>query len=765
MATYEQVMQALRAADAAGNAEDAQRLAQIAQSLSQPQQAPVTDIRSETMAETGGGAAVGMPRRGRAAVVQPVTPLEATAAGVFKGAVLNPALAVTQVVGGEGGREYVKGIQDQYRQTREQAGLSGIDIPEIAGSIVSPINRLFPAVTAAGPVGRIAQFGTQGAIIGALTPAEEAENLLTQKLQQAGAGALFGGILSGSLDLGKGALNIAKEFTKPLTTAGQKSILQQRLLEMAGKEPEKIISALRNAPELVPGAKPTAAEALADIPVATSLAAFQKSIEKIPTQGIAADFSTRRSDVEKARKALLRQSGGTQDDLIEAIAERTRVTEPLRESGLAQANIYGELAPKFEQQIAEKFASKARALQVGGKLETEAAQLMRPTAPISDFERRVAQATGQQVPEGSFRQGAAFYPVEGMPAVPLSYRPEFNKDLINVVENIEGAKTAKNIAAQRQAEGQFKKLQLQSLAENGFYPLRVSPIIEYIDNVLQTPGLMASDVVKKTFTNLKDKLVAQSDPATGIADSRNLYTIRKEIGNDVKRFSKETENWDARLTGGLVDNVKSYIDNAIEKAGNSGDWKKYLKTFQQESTKINQMQIMQALEKQLGTPLGNAERVAGFAAAVENAPNLIKRSTGQARFQKLDEIMTKKQMDDIDSLLADVSREAKGDTLASLSRAEGQTTAELPNLLNRYATATNAVLKLIKKDAVADINRLMATMSLNTPLLADFMQGVPPSKAESVVKALWSRLTPENREALNRALIIRGAVPQMTEGE
>lgn len=683
-----------------------------------------------------------------------------TLLGVGKG-IVNPALAVGQFVA----PETTQNLLSRYKEARTELGGQGVDVGEIIGTVINPLNRFLPAATAATTTGRAAQYAGQGAVLGVLTPAEDAKNLVTEKLQQAGAGALFGGILSGALDLGKGAYNIAKEFVKPITTAGQKAILQQRLLEMAGKEPEKIISALRNAPELVPGSKPTAAEALADIPVATSLAAFQKSIEKIPTKGIAADFAVRRQDVANARQSLLRQTGGTQDDLIEAIAERTRVTEPLRESGLAQANIYGELAPKFEQQIAEKFASKARALQVGGKLETEAAQLMRPTAPISAFERRVAQATGQQVPEGSFRQGAAFYPVEGMPAVPLSYRPEFNKDLINVVENIEGAKTAKNIAAQRQAEGQFKKLQLQSLAENGFYPLRVSPIIEYLDNVLQTPGLMASDVVKKTFTNLKDKLIAQSDTATGIADSRNLYTIRKEIGNDVKRFSKETENWDARLTGGLVDNVKSYIDNAIEKAGNSGDWKKYLKTFQQESTKINQMQIMQALEKQLGTPLGNAERVAGFAAAVENAPNLIKRSTGQARFQKLDEIMTKKQMDDIDGLLADVSREAKGDTLASLSRAEGQTTADLPNLLNRYATATNTVLKLIKKDAVADINRLMATMSLNTNLLADFMQGVPPSKAEAVVKALWSKLTPENREALNRALIIRATVPQMTEGQ
>jgi ligand-binding SRPBCC domain-containing protein len=734
MATYEQVIEALRAADAAGNTEDAQRLAQIAQSLSTQQKAPVADVRSETMAETGGGAAVGMPRRGRAAEVQPVTPLEATLTGVAKGAVFNPALAITQVVGGEGGRQYVRGIQDQYQQTREQAGLTGIDIPEIAGAVISPINRLFPAVTG-GAAARAGQYATQGAVLGALTPAEEAENLLTEKIKQIGIGGLFGGVLSGAFDLGKGAYKVAKEFTKPLTTAGQKAILQERLVAMASAEPEKILSALKNAPEIVPGAKPTAAEALADIPAATSLAAFQKSIEKTPKQGIAVDFSVRKSDVANARKALLQQTAGTQDDLIEAIAQRTRATAPLREGALEQANIAGELAPQFEQQIAQKFASKGQALQTAGLLGTEASQQ-------------------QQLARN-------FFPVPGYPRV----GPELSNNFDRVLGNLEGAKAAKDIAAQRQAELQFKQLQLQSLAENGFYPLRVNPIIENIDNVLKKPGERASDVVVSVFGSLREKLQRLSNPTTGVIDSNDLYTIRKEIGNDIKKFSEASQNWDAKLTGGLEKNVKSYIDNAIEKAGNSGDWKRYLDTFQKESTKINQIQIAQALEKQLGTPLGNAERVAGFAAALENAPNLIKRSTGQARFQKLEDIMTKKQMNDFNSVLADVSREAKGDTLASLSAVEGQALADLPNLLNRYATVTNTILKLIKKDVKDDLNRMFADMALNPPALAAFIEGVPASKSQAVVKALWSRLNDQNKAALNRALIIRPAVQQGTEGE
>jgi ligand-binding SRPBCC domain-containing protein len=708
-----------------------------AQKLYQPtaqQKTPVADIRSEKMAETGGGAAVGMPRRGRAAEVQPVTPLEGVLTGVAKGAVFNPALAITQVVGGEGGRQYVKGIQDQYKQTREQAGLSGIDLPEIAGAVISPINRLFPAVTG-GAAARAGQYAGQGAVLGALTPAEEADNLLTEKIKQIGIGGLFGGVLSGALDLGKGAYNIAKEFAKPITTAGQKTILQERLIEMAGKEPEKIINALRNAPEIVPGSKPTAAEALADIPAATSLAAFQKSLEKTPTLGISADFAIRRADVANARKSLLQKTAGTQDDLLEAIAQRTRTTAPLREDALSQANIAGELAPQFEQQIAQKFASKAKALQTEGVLGTEAAQQ-------------------QQLARN-------FFPVPGYPRV----GPELSNNFDQVLGNIEGAKAAKNIAAQRQAEGEFKKLQLQSLADNGFYPLRVSPIIENIDSVLQKPGERASDVVVNVFGSLKDKLQRLSNPTTGVIDSNDLYTIRKEIGNDIKKFSEASQNWDAKLTSGLEKNVKSYIDNAIEKAGNSGDWKRYLDTFQKESTKINQMQIAQALEKQLGTPLGNAERAAGFAAAIENAPNLIKRATGQARFQKLDDIMTKSQLEDFNSVLADVSREARGDTLASLSNADRQALLELPNMLNRYALITNTVLKLIKKDATAEINRLAADMSLNPPLLAAFIEGVPPSKSQAVVKALYSKLTPETQAALNRSLIIKAVVPPITEGE
>lgn len=723
MATYEQVMTALRNADAAGNVEDARRLAQIARSLQQqPAARPTqTEYTAEQMAPST-PEDVGFSGEAPSATEKAIG---RTILGIGKG-IVNPALAVGQFVA----PERTQDLLTRYKEARANLGGEGLDVGEIFGTIVNPINRLFPAATAATTTGRAAQYTGQGAVLGALTPVEDAQNLLSEKINQVGFGAVLGGVLSSGIDLGKGVINIAKEFYKPITTAGQKVILQERFQELASKEPEKIIAALRNAPELVPGSKPTAAEALADIPAATGLAAYQKSLESLPQKGIAADFAVRDVAQQTARKQVLQKTAGTEDDIIAAIAERTRLTEPLREGALAQANIAGQVMPRLEQEIADKFKSKAGALQVGGRLETEAMQQ-------------------QQL-------SREFFPVPGYPRVSPEYSQNFNR----IVENLEGATLSKNIAAQRQAEAEFKKFQLQSLANEGFYPLRVQPIINNIDTILSKPGERASDVVTNVFSSLKEKLVRLTDPATGIIDSRDLYTIRKEIGNDIKKFSQESQNWDAKLTSGLEKNVKGYIDNAIEKAGNSGDWQKYLDTFQKSSTKINQMQVAQALEKQLGTPLGNKERAAAFAAAVENAASIIKRSTGQNRFQKLNEVLTPQQIGDINKVLADVQRKAKAEDLASLSRVEGQATIEIPQLLNRYASITNAVLKALKKDATVDINRFAADLVLDTPKLAAFIEGIPANKMQSIMTSFMSRLSPETRDAFSRAVIIRPAVVQ-----
>lgn len=112
----------------------------------------------------------------------------------------------------------------------------------------------------------------------------------------------------------------------------------------------------------------------------------------------------------------------------------------------------------------------------------------------------------------------------------------------------------------------------------------IKNVTDAIDSMASRPGTRASDVVQKSLSAVKEKIASLADD-TGKIDARDLYTIRKEIGNTIDKFSKETSNWDKRLTSGLERNIQKHIDDAIEGAGGSG-WKNYLRTFSEGMKKI-----------------------------------------------------------------------------------------------------------------------------------------------------------------------------------
>jgi len=115
-------------------------------------------------------------------------------AGLAKGAVINPAAAIAQVAGGEGGRQFAEEAQKSYETQRKNAGAEGFDWAELAGSIISPVNRVLPG----GAGGRAALGGAAGA---AMTPVL-GENLsmsdvLAGKVEQMGIGAVAGKLVGG----------------------------------------------------------------------------------------------------------------------------------------------------------------------------------------------------------------------------------------------------------------------------------------------------------------------------------------------------------------------------------------------------------------------------------------------------------------------------------------------------------------------------------------------------------------------------------------
>lgn len=189
-----------------------------AQKLYTPPIKEVVYPSEEAQAAAEARQAVADRRPGRRAVVQPITPLEAVAGDFAKGFIINPAVAVAQVVGGQKARDYASSIEQQQQAARKEAGLEGIPLGEIVGAVVSPVNKLIPA----GAVGTIAGRGAIGGVVGSVLNPVTGENLSLEdvvagKVEQAGLGALFGRLGAGIA----GALTpTLKTGTRELMQAG-----------------------------------------------------------------------------------------------------------------------------------------------------------------------------------------------------------------------------------------------------------------------------------------------------------------------------------------------------------------------------------------------------------------------------------------------------------------------------------------------------------------------------------------------------------------
>ena len=232
MATYEQVLTALRAADAAGNVDDARKLAAIASNMRSSTTATVRTAPVEYTAEQMAPATPEDVGFSGAAPSETEKLIGRTALGVGKG-IINPALAAAQLV--PAARPAVEDIQRRYQEARTNLGGEGFDVPELIGSIVNPVNRLIPV---GGAVGSVAARGALGGAIGAATQPVIGENLTTEqilagKVEQLGLGAI----------IGRGASALASALT-PTLKAGTRELIESGVPVTPGQAYEGMGGAL-----------------------------------------------------------------------------------------------------------------------------------------------------------------------------------------------------------------------------------------------------------------------------------------------------------------------------------------------------------------------------------------------------------------------------------------------------------------------------------------------------------------------------------------
>jgi hypothetical protein len=643
-----------------------------------------------------------------------------------KGAVVDPLLAVNQILAStglfgqgvrQGATQNVRNLEAAVQEGRARVGSEGFDPYQLLGAVVSPANKLVglaQAGAAPGLASMVTRSAGTGAALSALQPvAAPVEQFAEKKLEQMATGAVLGPILEGGV---KGVVALTG-LVKGLTPAGRQELMQKQLNTLAGPDRDRVVEALRDARELVSGSRPTAAEAVSNIPSAVELAAAQR---KLASQtGTVGRFAERAAESQAARVRALQGISGTEAERVALAAERGAVTGPMRETALEQANLAGPVFTKLEKEIADKFNSLAAAEQTAGMVGLAATT------------QRAAGQTG---------------------------RPGWLSAGDIAAEAAGRAQAYKNLAGTLRGEAQLKQFQLSSLEQNGFFPLRATDVTDELDRAIRGT---VSDQSKSVLQAVKDKIVSKADE-NGLLNSRDLYeNVRKLSNQDIAKLLGLGDQY---ASGGLpqqaasaLGNVKKYIDAALNKSSD-GLWSKYLTSYTDYSNRLNRMEIGDYLVNKLQTPL-DKEMAGVFASAVENAAGTIKKSTGVPRFEKLSDVLTPIEVGAVNNVVADLRRASKADELArKLSTVETDLpnlAKEVPSLLNRTLTLAKSAFDQMQKGNAVAFNKQMAELMMDPGALAQFMTtAVPKGKLNELTSAMLKLMDEPTRAAFTQSFVI-----------
>jgi hypothetical protein len=330
--TYEQVIQALRNADAAGDVEAARSLAEIANRMAQ-----------EQPQQQANGA--------MATVFGDRPPLEATGRqlGLAARAGLTGAAGIPSIVGDPlnqllnmiAGREVFPPVSQSVQQLMTRAGLPQ---PETAQERV--VQDVSSALSGVGTTAKLAQtlapraaaplsenLGLQAAgALGGAGAASLGREEGAGALGQLGLGVLGGMVAPGAAGTTAQALTRATTGSvRPFTEAGRQVITGQVLRELSA-DPEAAMRAAQRYQPSIPGYRPTTAQATRDV----GLISAETPIRSMETSG---RFLAQTSEANQARMAILDRLAKDETALSQAIAKRNEVTTPLREQAFARSTV------------------------------------------------------------------------------------------------------------------------------------------------------------------------------------------------------------------------------------------------------------------------------------------------------------------------------------------------------------------------------------------------------------------------------------------
>jgi hypothetical protein len=240
--------------------------------------------------------------------------------------------------------------------------------------------------------------------------------------------------------------------------------------------------------------------------------------------------------------------------------------------------------------------------------------------------------------------------------------------------------------------------------------------------------------VSKVATTLDD-LIAKKP------GNRQLVRELKQIRNDLVDSTTGELRTNAEQITSVIDGIKMRLAKEDSKfiKGELRDIREMLvdsvpgyraaqEAFAEASKPVNIMQVGQFLEGKLKPAIETTvgERAGVFSAAVKEAPTTIKRSTGQSRFDKLDQILEPEQVKIVENIRKDLAREAEFAKQATEGGKSGRTfpapPASLPNFMSRVTAVANVILTRLQGKINQKLAIEMATEMLDPKAAATAME-------------------------------------------
>ena len=683
MATYEQVIEALRNADAQGNVEDARSLAIIANAM-RPQKPIETPVAQAPVPQTPPTpTSTQTMYRNVRNVVAPTVEMLGAAGGGLLGTPLGPMGMVGGAGLGYGIAKEALNLGDVYfggQQPRQGAQV-----------FTEPAQNVLEGAT----------YETFGR---AVTPLVAP---VIQKVTETGRGLLtplVKGVTESDIgkSMGLPSIEAVKAFVKPQASAAQvkaASIASQAL----GQDLPKVLSILKNAPE---GA--SVAEITASLNNPTWQSLITNALERDP------QFlrKVKLFGEEESLKALSKLAGGTNAAEVRGVLETAKknlnaMTTPQREAVLDRANL--------GKQVADYEAT-------AGKLSAEAAaQVQKVKDLIAAGDTARAYARLDLIKRG-LPVGASKY----------TFADELAEKAFN-----EWSNKAAQASLDLGQGARFNQQAANALRSVGIKPLEGNQLVRNISAIGNNPNYAGNDLLQGAIKNVADD-IAQWTASGGVIDARALDAIRKNSVNAaIARLRPGMDaNSQRNLASSVLSDIRPALVDAIEQSGGKGyrqylaDYTKGMQTIAQrkltgeamrlyktnpdEFVRLVQNESPEAVEKILGSGKYNI--------AVELADSTMGVLRDQAT-KRLTQISVAQQSTEGQKALAELVK---------------QNTAliRLPSFINVFAAAGNKAISEYEK-ALGVKTMKVLTEAMKTPQgAANLLDALPTSEKNRVTRLL-----------------------------